>query len=218
MFFVCTICSNKSSFGAYLCKTCQDKISCLNNHAWQSNLELNLTPLRRLDVCAYTRYEGIMRAVILVIKYSRNPQLSQSILNITKLSRTFFANSILCPVPLHPRRLLQRRFNQATEIARAICTQVPTCRVAHLLKRQRHTKPQRNLSTRKRMSNIKGSIKASSSLSLINPTQRIILIDDVCTTGATLVECAEVLYAQGVSSNVQAFVLALAAREKPFTD
>jgi predicted amidophosphoribosyltransferase len=96
---------------------------------------------------------------------------------------------LICPVPLHHVRLRERSFNQAEVLARAVSSGVGIG-VVEGLERLRLTKPQTGLDPRARMENVRGAFAAHAEKVA---GKRILLIDDVWTTGATLVECAKVL-------------------------
>lgn len=108
----------------------------------------------------------------------------------------------LVPVPLHRLRQMDRQFNQAEEIARAIAqgTGLPVMR---LLKRVRRTETQTRLSRRQRMENLKGAFAIRKTWRMGDPAAipdapGVILVDDVFTTGSTVDECAKVLRKAGV--------------------
>src|SRR5262249_28851561 len=115
---------------------------------------------------------------------------------------------IIMPVPLHPDRLEQRGYNQAYLLARA-CAQ--TLRVplnTSFLQRRCATQAQAQLPVHERYANVAEAFCCSASVatkSLVK--RRIIIIDDVCTTGATLEACAAPLFAAG-ASEVWGLVLA----------
>lgn len=96
-------------------------------------------------------------------------------------------------VPLHGGRLAERGFNQADELARGVARQLrkPWC---HGLWRDRDTPHQRGLARAQRLSNLQGTFRADPGLR----GQRLLLIDDVMTTGATVDEAARALRAVGV--------------------
>lgn len=102
---------------------------------------------------------------------------------------------LLVPVPLHPRRFRERRFNQSTELARTLSklTGLP-CR--DLLRRTRYTTAQAALSRKERLKNLAGAFSLKPRTSL-PPHGNILLIDDVFTTGSTAHECAAVLKKAG---------------------
>jgi ComF family protein len=109
----------------------------------------------------------------------------------------------LVPVPLHPSRLRERGYNQARLLAAEIGL-VHRKPVLEPLKRCRATKPQWNLGRGERGRNVSGGIKAAPGSA---KGLRLLLIDDVCTTGATLEECARALR-EGGAESVGAFVFA----------
>ena len=99
---------------------------------------------------------------------------------------------LIVPVPLHPKRLKQRGFNQALLLARAF-PEVPLGREAVV--RVRHTVPQVELKPKERRDNVKGAF-AVPDPALVKG-KNVLLLDDVYTTGATVRECAKVLRRAG---------------------
>ena len=100
----------------------------------------------------------------------------------------------LVPVPMHWRRLLWRTFNQAAELARALHKHTAIPYAPNLLWRIRHTRPQVEMhSAQERQRNIQGAFALNPKWKSTIPKSRILLIDDVITTGATLQNCAKLL-------------------------
>ncbi|MEJ2672361.1 MAG: ComF family protein [Deltaproteobacteria bacterium] len=99
---------------------------------------------------------------------------------------------LIIPVPLHPRRLKQRGFNQALLLAKAF-PQVPVSRDAVV--RVKDTVPQVELKPKERRDNVKGAF-AVPEPALVKG-KNVLLLDDVYTTGATVRECAKVLLRAG---------------------
>lgn len=99
----------------------------------------------------------------------------------------------LIPVPLHPRRLAERGYNQALEIARTVgrILQLPV--EAHACRRVLATPPQVDLDEAARRRNIRGAFVVCDPL----PWRRIAILDDVVTTGSTVAELARVLRRAG---------------------
>ncbi len=106
-------------------------------------------------------------------------------------------NPIITPVPLHPRRLLKRRFNQSALLAGAIARQTGTRLVQDLLIRKRSTPSQGNKSVKGRFRNVKGAFAVHSLWQKTVRDEHILLIDDVYTTGATVSACAACLMKAG---------------------
>lgn len=109
-----------------------------------------------------------------------------------------FHDFVAVPIPLHWKRLNDRGFNQSDLLAR--CLPIP---VVSLLRRHRSTASQVKLSREKREVNVANAFSLKKGIFL---PQRVLLVDDVYTTGATISECAKVLKMAGVKE-VKAMVL-----------
>lgn len=101
----------------------------------------------------------------------------------------------IVPVPLHPRRLRERGFNQSVELARPVAHRLGIPLWIDGLRRVRHTLPQVRLDARQRQTNPLGAF----ALGVPLPGTRIALMDDVVTTASTIGECARVLRAGGAT-------------------
>ncbi|MGH8083777.1 MAG: ComF family protein [Lysobacter sp.] len=101
----------------------------------------------------------------------------------------------LLPVPLHPRRLRQRGYDQALELARPLARALNLPRLDNVLQRVRDTTPQSRLEAAQRQSNLKGAFSVTATAAL---PAHVVLVDDVMTTGATLHAAAEALRRAGV--------------------
>lgn len=117
----------------------------------------------------------------------------------------------LVPVPLHFVRRHARGFNQADLLARAL-SQVIGAPVLSALRRRRWTRPQAGLRRSARRRNVEGVFEATAVAEKLRGGHAL-LIDDVCTTGATLEACARALRAAGVR-RVDALTLARNAFRK----
>ena len=115
--------------------------------------------------------------------------------------------SVIVPTPLHPLRLFSRRYNQAATLAAAVACATGARFEAMLLERTRATPPQKNLSPDARRRNVAGAIAVRASKAIMAKDARIVLVDDVLTTGATLSACARAAKKAG-ACRVDAVVLA----------
>jgi len=109
----------------------------------------------------------------------------------------------VAPVPLHRLRLLRRRFNQSAMLARAVCRACDDNDarfVPDLLQRHRRTPSQGGLNAKQRQRNVRGAFAVTPDRVATVSGHRILLVDDVLTTGATVSECARVLYRAGASA------------------
>lgn len=105
----------------------------------------------------------------------------------------------IAPVPLHPLRLLRRRYNQAAEIARPLAAMTGTPYLPDALVRRRATDTQGGKSGSGRRRNVAGAFEVPATRRAQVQGLRILLIDDVSTTGATAEGCARALKAAGAS-------------------
>jgi len=103
---------------------------------------------------------------------------------------------LIIPVPLHRRRLKERGFNQSVILAREVARAHSIHLDFETLKRTIHTKPQTGLGRKQRSANVKGAFEVADRERVKG--ERVVLIDDVYTTGSTVRECARVLVKNGV--------------------
>jgi len=122
----------------------------------------------------------------------------------------------VAPVPLHPFRLLSRRFNQAAEIARPLARDAGRDYLADTLVRRTHTVSQGGKSMRGRRLNVKKAFAVTEVGRRRVRGRRILLVDDVLTTGATAEACARALLQAGARAVDLAVVARVrTARELP---
>ncbi len=105
---------------------------------------------------------------------------------------------MIIPVPLHYTRLLNRKYNQSAILARELSVLTGIKTEYDVLKKVRHTLPQAKCNRDERKRNVKGAFAVSAPEKIKG--KRIILTDDIFTTGSTLKECAKVLLKAGAKS------------------
>lgn len=107
---------------------------------------------------------------------------------------------LLVPVPLHRRRLVSRRYNQSALLCIALAADTGLQSVPELLQRTRHTVTQGGLSASARRRNVQGAFKVRQGCANLVRDARVLLIDDVFTTGATVEACSATLLRAGASA------------------
>lgn len=152
-------------------------------------------------VAAY-RGRGIVRRIIHDFKYGRQIHLRHLVgrwlraaLDDPRLRGRGF--DVIVPVPLHPTRKRERGFNQASLLAELLSAQI-SIQSRPLLERIRYTTTQTALDRAERMENLHNAFRLRKNMNVRD--LRVLLIDDVLTTGSTLSECARVLKDAGVIS------------------
>ena len=127
-------------------------------------------------------------------------------LTLDKKFNIFGANPLLISVPLHPRRLNWRGFNQSELLAKDLADTFQMEMAGDVIERMVNNVPQADIKEREeRLKNLNGIFKILNKEKITG--REVLLIDDVCTTGATLNECARVLKAGG-ATKVVALVIA----------
>jgi ComF family protein len=146
------------------------------------------------------RFGGTIRQAIHALKYDNLravcPDLARLMNNY--LRKNPVPGNVLVPVPLHPRRLRQRGYNQSVLLARELgkLTGLPV--IADCLHRSKNSLPQaRTANVEERRENVAGAFACNSEKLRGGG---VILVDDVCTTGATLEACAVALKDGGAES------------------
>ncbi|MCS7086336.1 MAG: phosphoribosyltransferase family protein [Bacteroidia bacterium] len=155
-------------------------------------------------------FEGAMREFIHAFKYHNRRDVARRLGMFwgEKLSKQPLGARIayLVPAPLHKRKLRERGYNQATELARGL-SRILNVPVVECLTRVRYTRQQALLNRSERLINTVDSMRADATLA---GKTGVAVVDDVVTTGATLNAAAQALYAAGVPP---VFLIALAAAD-----
>lgn len=154
-------------------------------------------------------FEGILRRSILALKYGHRddlaPALCIPLVRVFKERSELQKNQCVVPVPLHFIRRHGRGFNQSELLGRGLADGVGLPLVSGVLVRSRWTWAQARLGRDQRKANVAGAFTVRYPDAVRG--KRILLVDDVCTTGATLESCAEALKQAGARS-VDALTLA----------
>lgn len=157
---------------------------------------------RQFDgVRAPYRYEGSIRQAILALKYggikAAAPQLSDMLADYFEVNP--LPGDLMAPVPMHRSRRRERGYNQAELLARPVAGRCDISYLSDLLVRTRRVDPQAGMTNAaSRATNVAHSVAASRPGDIDGA--RIILVDDVATTGSTLDACAAALKEAGAAS------------------
>ncbi|QER42503.1 ComF family protein [Thermodesulfobacterium sp. TA1] len=206
---VCRSCLAKLPFLRLVCQRCGSLVS-------ESLLEKGIEKLEYCSYCleknfyfdrvyALFQYKEPVSEWLVRIKFAKDFRLAYG---LGKLLRSFFeflleGTDLVVPVPLSNERLKERGFNQSALLVWGFTKKKP---LSGLLSRVKPTKPQTELSGRERWENVKGAFLAKDSVK----EKRVLLVDDVMTTGATVNEAAKALKLKGAK---EVYVLVVARNQ-----
>jgi ComF family protein len=144
---------------------------------------------------AAVRYDDVARTLVHALKYQDRTDLAPAMGRwMARAGRELLEEAdMLVPVPLHWRRAWSRRYNQSGALARVIERQTGVKVTSEVLRRVRPTQQQIGLSRSQRASNVQGAFKVASHRQSEIQGRRVVLIDDVLTSGATVDACARAL-------------------------
>ena len=213
---VCTLCGGKTRAGEYLCQRCEAKAMRIVAPFCQQCSEPFEGAISTVFTCANCahrtiyfdaavaayRGRGIVRQIIHDFKYGRQIHLRHLVarwlyaaFDDERLRGREF--DMIVPVPLHPARQRERGFNQANLLAELLTAQI-SIPSKPVLKRVRYTTTQTALDRAERMENLHNAFRLRRNANVRG--LRVLLIDDVLTTGSTLSECARILKRSGAIS------------------
>lgn len=197
-------CVHCERLGAPLCAGCADDITrfarprcprCDGPRTWRHTCDL---PRTVETLCVVGPHADVLRDAVQALKYKQRRDVAP--LLATLLARRWRSNGNtvdgIVPVPLGRTRRRDRGYNQAALIARELGTRLSVRVLPALLQRTRETRPQVGLSRNARADNVAGAFAADSAAE----GKALLLIDDVCTTGATLGACARALRDAGATA------------------
>ena len=162
---------------------------------------------------AAAHFDGVVRRLVHEFKYADRQDARRMFGTWLAACASAFLHEaeLIVPVPLSRRRLLARRYNQAALLAQELSRVSGVPANPFLLERLRHTTPQIGLTYNQRKQNVSGAFSLSERHRSAVAGRRILLVDDVITTGATVEACARVLKQAG-AAQVDVVALALVVR------
>ncbi|MFC1511104.1 ComF family protein [Candidatus Margulisiibacteriota bacterium] len=198
----CEVC--KQSSQETLCQECFGQIKFMKPH---------------LGIHCISVYEGPLRTAIHRFKFKKRKRLAEplGILLVQYLSRTPNLSmeeiDVIVPIPLHKKRLRARGFNQAQLLAQVIGRYFDKPTVP-ALERSKNTKAQFDLAREERFTNITGAFRVVDTQNIYQ--KRVLLLDDIYTTGSTIAECSKTLKIAG-AKRVEVLTLSRAVDHVPAT-
>ncbi len=148
---------------------------------------------------AVMRYDDIGRRLVSSLKFADRADLAPWMAKMMAVAakELMVDRPVVIPTPLHRFRLLQRRYNQAAELARPMAASAGLTYLPLALQRVRSTKRQVGLSASERQRNVQGAFRVPVEWRPEIEGRPVLLVDDVHTTGATLNACARALKRAG---------------------
>jgi ComF family protein len=191
---LCEACEAELAWQQACCPICADPLEislpcgrCLNH---PPNFDQAIVPLH---------YQGAVQQLITQLKFSEKLScanvLSHLMIKHLIQDKNFIKPDLLLPVPLHAKRIQERGFNQALEIAKPLAKALKIPFERHLLFKKIFTMPQVGQTFAVRKKNLKNSFALRKALA----GKHVGIVDDVMTTGSTVNEIAKLLKAQGAT-------------------
>lgn len=213
---VCAACGASMGAPHGLCGSCWSSLSLIERPYCERlgtpfALDLGgplISPAAMADPPVFARaravcgYDDTARALVHRLKYGDRIELALTMGRMMALAgRELLAEAeVIVPVPLHRWRLWRRRFNQAAALARVVGEASGKPVDLDALHRVRRTRPQIGLSRNERAENLQGALRAAASARLRLEGRRVLLVDDVLTTGSTSNAAARALLRSGASA------------------
>lgn len=174
-----------------LCKKCEIKLNKIAKNKIVNYKDKNFA--KHLYVF---KYEGIIKDKLLDFKFNEKTYIYKAIVKFIiknkKICRFLKSYDIIIPVPIHKKRKLERGYNQSALFARTIAKSVPNLKyIDDVLVKTLNNRPQSTKNKIERQQNIIGAYKMKNESKVLN--KKILLLDDIYTTGSTVNECCKVL-------------------------
>lgn len=210
----CLCCGRRLDGLGPFCRTCHEQVSLLTQEADAAAGKPGAPGPASLDhpPRALALYQGPVAQAVRDFKYRRQLAGGAGLARwlVREIPLAWLDQvDLVVPVPLHPRRLLSRGFNQAAALFEPLARERGLVFAPRLLVRLRHTKPQVGLSPRERRGNVAGAFGVRRGQKVEG--KNVLIVDDVLTTGATVTECGTALRLAG-AVGVGVLTVARAAR------
>jgi ComF family protein len=206
----CSACDERVASSAAFCPACAATVEPASEDGSRS-------------IAAFA-YGGAIATAIRRMKHDSRPDLARPLGDLlsravqsraslpgvpTERFPAFWSGGVVVPVPLHPSRLAERGFNQAALIARRVARSCQAIALPLALARTRNTPSQQDLARDARIANVAGAFRVRRADAIRG--RAVLLVDDVCTTGATLAACTVALFEAGAALVTPAVVARVVA-------
>ncbi|MFP4128091.1 MAG: phosphoribosyltransferase family protein [Desulfonatronovibrio sp.] len=212
----CCVCSAvivRPAPGIILCPECSEKLRarrggycgmCARIYALEDESTYLCYDCRNLPfswhgIAFFSVYQGLLKDIILRYKFNADLGLGKALGNFLAEAASLHPHEefdCIVPVPLHYKRLRSRGFNQSLELARILGRRIGLPVLAEALIKTKHTPPQSSMNRKLRLKSLK-KVFAVKGSQLEN--KKILLVDDIMTTGSTLEECTRSLLRAGAA-------------------
>lgn len=198
---VCAVCGVRllqRELGA--CTACMASMRLYRVGIMQAHERLYASPLigRLYSVFVYRRGNQVQR-LILAYKYRGHREVARLIVEMLLARYTFEGYDLIVAVPLSRARLAERGYNQAMLIARHLARHLGIPATDRLIRRRESSAVQARLGKMDRLANAQSAFYLSRRAECVLRGKRVLLVDDILTTGATLTSMATLLERCGVS-------------------
>lgn len=156
---------------------------------------------RRIRLFFWGSYDDLLKDCVAAFKFDGFPELGRPLVEmaLNSVSGRLDDYDFVIPVPLHKERLEERGYNQSEILARCLSETMKVELAPGILKRTKSTRQQAKLSVEERRVNVRDAFAVDSDCGRNLSGKKVLLVDDIVTTGATIFEAARPLRACGVA-------------------
>ncbi|MDF0707148.1 ComF family protein [Flagellimonas okinawensis] len=211
---VCFGCNAQLFSGEHtLCAVCRHDVPLTDHNYLEENavdrIFYGRIPIKKAASFVYFTKNGIVKNLLHWLKYKNQEQIGQFFGNwygsLLKENGQLKNIDAVIPVPLHPKKLKTRGYNQVAEFAKTIAENLGANYCDDWLIKTKNIKTQTKKGRQSRWESSKDAFELNTSLD--NKFKRILLVDDVITTGATIESCAQTILR---ATEIEIFVLSMA--------
>lgn len=181
-----------------LCNKCKFKLEKEFNfqtECYKDDLNKNF-----IELNYFFKYENLIRSQIIALKFQEKPYIYQTIAYFFKNMQKYFENlkkyDIMIMIPISKQRRKERGYNQSELLAKEISKNLKVPIIHNVLYKIKNTVPQSTLNKKEREENTKGAYDVINIKKLYD--KKILIVDDIYTTGNTVNECARILMKNGI--------------------